>query len=221
MPNPSCRVGRLAAALTKMVRAPCNTRQVAPVRWCLGVVALAFALSCPAQGTPPVSFVDASNVCVAVYLKTDPLPVAIVRAGAIHEDYQRRGFFRIGVLPMLALERLTLEVRDPEHLSGVLTNATAFLARKGEARKAVEGRDFALSFTCKPDGRVTARSVRLEGREAWSLAQGTVDMPPSKPVNFRRATLTISGPQGGDLLCETSNGPVRISLHSSLSNHKP
>ena len=194
---------------------------ICPARWCLRVVALAFALSCPAQDTLPVSFVDASNVCVAVYLKSERLPAAIVRARAIHEDYQRRGFFRIGVLPMLALEGLTLEVREAEHLSGVLTNATAFLARKGEARKAVEGRDFTLSFSSKPDGRVTARSVRLEGREAWSLAQGTVDMPPGKPVNFRQATLTISGPHAGALLCETSNGPVRICLHPLLSNHNP
>jgi hypothetical protein len=184
-------------------------------------VALASALSCPAQGPLPVSFVDASNVCVAVYLKSDPSPVAIVRAAVIHEDYQRRGFFRIGVLPMLALEHLTLEVRDPKHLSRVLTNATAFLARKGEARKAVEGRNFALSFRSKPDGWVTARSVRLEGRDAWSLAQGTVDMPLGKPVNFRQATLTISGPQAGDLFCDTTNGPVRIYLHSLLSDHKP
>jgi hypothetical protein len=182
---------------------------------------LAFALSCPAQDTLPLRFVDASNVCVAVYLKSEPSPVAIVRTRAIHEDYQRRGFFRIGVLPMLALERLTLEVRDPEHLSGVLTNATALLGRKGEARKAVEGRDFALSFSSKPDGLVTARSVRLEGRDAWSLAQGAVDMPPGKPVNFRQATLTISGPQAGDLLCDTTNGPVRICLHPLLYNHKP
>jgi hypothetical protein len=195
--------------------------QAALAQWPLRAVALAFALSCPAQDTPSVSFIDASNVCVAVYLKSELLPVATVRAGAIHKDYQRRGFFRIGVLPMLALEGLTLEVRDPEHLSGVLTNATAFLARKGEASKAVEGRDFVLSFSSKPDGRVTARSVRLEGREAWSLAQGTVEMPPGQPVNFRQATLTISSPQAGDLLCETTNGPLRFCLHSLPSNRKP
>ena len=196
---------------------------ICPTPWRLRVVALAFAfgISCPGQDTLPVSFIDASNVCVAVYLKSELSPVAIVRARVIHGDYQRRGFFRIGVLPMLALERLTLRCVTQSTWSGVLTNATAFLARKGEARKAVEGRDFALSFTSKPDGRVTARSVRLEGREAWSLAEGRVDMPPGKPVNFRQATLTISGPRAGDLLCETTNGPVRICLCSLLSSHKP
>jgi hypothetical protein len=154
-------------------------------------------------------------------MKSELLPVIIVHAAAIHEDYQRRGFFRIGVLPMLALESLTLEVRDPEHLSGALTNATAFLARKGGARKALEGRDFTLSFSTRSHGRVTAHSVRLEGRDAWSLAQGTVDMPPAEPVSFRQATLTISGPQAGDLLCETTSGPVRISLKSLLSTRNP
>jgi len=47
-----------------------------------------------------------------VYLKSESLPVAVFRANRIYHDHQRKGFFRIGGLPLLVLEGLSLELRD-------------------------------------------------------------------------------------------------------------
>jgi hypothetical protein len=73
-------------------------------------VGLALDLSSPAEDAPSVTFVGASNVCMAVSSKSVSSPVAIVRARSIRKDYQRKGAFRIGVMPTLAVEAFRFEV---------------------------------------------------------------------------------------------------------------
>lgn len=184
------------------------------------VLALACVRSGLAQGLSFDSRFQAKKAVVALYGESDLEPVAVFRAERIFSDYQRRGFFRIGALPLLVFDGLSIELHDPAQVSKALATLGARFDAQGDARKAVEGRDFCLSFASEKDGRLRARRVRLESATAWHLQEGTVLQAGAAPMPFRQGTLTITGPQAGQLTCETTNGTVRIQLLSLLSNAK-
>lgn len=141
-------------------------------------------------------------------------PLAIVRADRIYGDYQRRGFFRIGVLPMLVLEGLSLELCDPTQVLAVLSRAGAHFESRSKARRAIEGRNFILSIAGQTNEVIRAQIVRLENGTDWLFQEGIVDQPGAAPISFRRATLRIAGPKAGELSCQMTNGTVRVHLLS-------
>ena len=154
-----------------------------------------------------------------VYQKFGTEPVAVCRAERVFSDYQRRGFFRIGVLPLLVFDGLQIEVRDPARVSSILSSVSGRFASKGQIKKAVEGRDFTLRFASESSGRLRARRVRLERGTEWHLQDGTVDQLGGEAVSFSRATLTVTGANAGEVVCETTNGAVRFRL-GSLAGRK-
>ena len=164
---------------------------------------------------------EAKKLTLAVYGEAELQPVAILQAERVFNDYQRRGFFRIGVLPMLVFEGLKLEIPDPDRLSSALTNVSKKLIFKANTKKAVEGRDFLLSCGLAKAGWLRARRVRLENSQGWELQEGTFSDGDSAPVAFSRATLVATGPQAGEVTCATASGVVRIHLCSLFSGKSP
>jgi hypothetical protein len=184
------------------------------------LLALACVRSGLAQVLPFDSRLQSKKVVVVLYGDSELEPVAVFRAERIFSDYQRRGFFRIGALPLLVFDGLSIELHDPAQVSKALATLGARFDTRGDARKAIEGRDFCLSFASEKEGRLRARRVRLETATAWHLQEGTVHQAGASPMPFRQGTLTITGPQAGQLTCETTNGTVRIHVLSLLSNRK-
>jgi hypothetical protein len=156
----------------------------------------------------------ATKALIAIYPDVGLRPIAIIRADQIYGDYQRRGFFRIGVLPMLVLDGLSLEICDTNQLSAALIRAGTHFDCKGKASSAVEGRNFSLSFSGQTNGAVHAQTVRLASGTEWLLQDGTVDQPAAASISFRRASLAVAGPKAGELTYEATNGVVRIHLLS-------
>ena len=154
----------------------------------------------------------ASGVVLAIYPEIGLQPLAILRADQLYEDYQRRGFFRIGALPMLVAEGLSVELCDTNQLSAALTQASTRFGVKAKKFKAVEGRGFSLSFSGQLKGVVHARTARLESSTEWRLQEGTVEQPGSAAIAFRRATLAVAGPKAGELTYETATGPTSVHL---------
>ena len=148
-----------------------------------------------------------------------PTPVAVIRVNQIYLDYQKRGFFRIGVLPLLVLDGFCLELRDPTRIAAALTNASAQFHLKGRNASALEGRDFSISFASLGGGSVRARLVRLETGSEWRLSHGTVEKPGMPPVPFSQASLKMAGLEVGKLSCDTTNGPFSINLLSLLNQN--
>jgi hypothetical protein len=69
-----------------------------------------------AQGLFLDSRAQVKNALVAVYVDPGPEPMAWIRAARIFGDYQSRGFFRIGALPLLVIDKFAIELRDPERI---------------------------------------------------------------------------------------------------------
>jgi len=232
-------------------------------------------LSITAQTRLIDSRTQIKNAIIPICLDADAKLVAVVRTRHIFSDYQRRGFFRIGVLPLLVIDGLEVEIREPSQATAALGAVHSRIVFKEFARKAVEGRNFRLSFgsgepfvqtgshtnglrpypvdalgdvltprpgptaiELKESGRglphsrtlargseaprngvggacvLRAETVRLENSDQWRLQDGVVHAAGAEPVNFRYATLQISGPKAGEISCETTNGVVHLNCLS-------
>jgi hypothetical protein len=174
----------------------------------------------PAQGFHLNSKGDVKGLQLAIGQEPGVEPAAFCRVDKVFGDFQTRGFFRIGVLPLLVLDGLRIEIHDLDRLSPALIETREYFS-KSISRKAIEGRNFTLSFAAEKSGRVRSHRVRLESRTAWELEQGSLERPGLPGLAFSRATLTVCGPQAGELLCETTNGPVRLHVRSLLPAGKP
>jgi hypothetical protein len=188
-----------------------------------GVIALFSATSGSAQSLSFDSGLRAKGAVIAVHLGWETEPAAVLRAERVFSDYQTRGFFRIGALPLLVMEKLRIELHDTARLSTVLASVSERFATRGNAWKAIEGRDFCLSFCSPKDGQVRARRIRLESGGAWALLDGALEAPEAAPIPFSRAALTITGPRAGELVCETPSGTIQVHLLSLTTStiHKP
>ena len=156
---------------------------------------------------------------MTLYSDHDLQPIVILRAKAIFADYQRKGFFRIGVLPLLVFEGFNVEVCDAQRFSGALTNTISSFMVKGESAKAVEARNFSLTLRGQSGQGVTARLVRLVKGSEWQLQDGTIDQPGAASCFFHCATLIVAGPEAGQLIYATTNGLGHLNL-LSLTNAK-
>jgi hypothetical protein len=144
-------------------------------------------------------------------------PSAILRVGHIFSDYQRRGFFRIGVLPLLVIDGPVVEIRDPMKLSEVLSTVHCEIFFKDHLTKSAEARDFSVRFGSEGGFLLQARLVRLERSGQWRLHEGMVKRPGAPAIAFQKASLQITGREVGELRCETTNGVAHFNLLSSLS----
>lgn len=154
-----------------------------------------------------------------IFLEDGSKPVAIVRVGQIHTDCQTRGFFSIGVLPMLVLDGLSFELCDQAQLSAALGGASANFGSMGrQAAKVVEGRDFSLFLPGQKHCVLHVQVARLESGTQWSLQEGTLYQPGASAIFFGRAVLAIAGPKAGELTYDTPHGPAQIRLLSLVTN---
>jgi len=160
------------------------------------------------------------HLVVPIYLRYEPEPTAVLRADRIYSDYQRKGFFRIGALPLLVIEGLKVELRDPARLSPALAKASTHLAVSKESRKAVEARGFLLTFPFKETAQVCARSARIESGDAWQLTEGSLEGIGPAALRFSSASLTVRGPDAGRLSCDTTNGTITFNLPALLATQQ-
>lgn len=179
----------------------------------LSVMPLGHAQTWPFD--PPT---EISKVVVPVYEKLNPEPVAVFRAERFIGDYQTRGFFRIGALPLTVAEDLTIELKDAFRVSTALNVLGARFAPDGTSGRGIEGRNFSLAFSGQKQGTLRARSVRLERPAEWTMEDGVVNMPNSAPVYFQRGTLTVQGQQTGMLTCQTTNGVFQVHVLALNAN---
>ena len=153
-----------------------------------------------------------------VVLERDLSPVAVIRTEAVRTDYQRKGFFRIGVLPMVVLEGMNVELCDPSRLLTSLTNVNARLTVRGSGRRAIECKGFSLSLPGLAEPVLRAKRVRIENGSQWRLDEGLASGPEGDALVFRSAILKVAGPETGLLVCNTTNGVVQRQLLSP-ANH--
>lgn len=129
---------------------------------------------------------------------------AVVRVDRTFVDYQRRGFFRIGMFPVAVLDGVTVEARDTGNPLASLETIRHWTKMKPSRH--LELRRFKFIFS--PTNHVEAGLVRGVGGDDWELLNGVRYFANGNEILAPRASLQMAGARRGELTLETSTGTI-------------
>ena len=177
-----------------------------------------FSLDVNSQFMPGLVRQDtiASNVVCTVYDPGDVNPCLRVQAGECFTDYQRKGFFRIGALPVGVLQDLKIRVIQ----SGPVTNRLARLGDwlSAQAAQRLEFRGLEIQVAtgdCSNTLECGSGRIRRDGR--WELTTKVRFYSATNLWEAERGVLQVAGQDGGSLAL-LGNPP---SIHHLFSPSAP
>jgi hypothetical protein len=138
---------------------------------------------------------------------------AIVRVDRVFMDYQHKGFFRIGLLPIGVLDGVTFESKDTADPLASLACLQHWLATKTGQRIEMRRAKFLLS----PNYRVEAGLAKCVAADHWDLLKGVRLVTSAGEIRASRATLELTGPRSGQVILETSPRSTNTFLASALA----
>ena len=140
------------------------------------------------------------GIAYPVYAAEASVPIAVVRVQSTRTEYQRRGFLRIGALPMLVAEQVRVEVRDPRATVAQLSGLPEWLRAPGKGR-AGEVRDFQMFDPAEPARPwLSADRVRFAPNGQWEMTGVVVRGPGMASQPFGYALLQVTGERAGQVL---------------------
>jgi hypothetical protein len=137
---------------------------------------------------------------------------AIVRVDRAYMDYQHKGFFRIGLLPIGVLDGVTFEAQDKADPLASLACVRRWLTTKTGQR--IEMRR--VKFLFSPTTRVEAGLARCVAEDHWDLLSGVRFFSGAGEIRASRATLEMTGPRSGQVILETTPRSTNTLLASAL-----
>lgn len=143
----------------------------------------------------------ADGVVVPFYDVMDQTPSMVLRADAIYTDYERKGFFRIGVLPLGVMEGVTFELRRPTSLTNSLANMRRWVG--AQAAKRFEFRKVNFLVFEGGTNHLESGRARFSSDGSWELLDGVRFHSGTNQVAAPRATLQIAGEHTGQFVMTT------------------
>jgi hypothetical protein len=145
--------------------------------------------------------VDARQLRLPLYSESQGAPIAILRVELATTEFERRGFFRVGLFPRAIFTGVALELESQDHLSESLRGLAGLLerTRKGQPW---ELRLVRVTFRNSTAGDLALGRITQDGASAWrfeSLSQAQADGPPRTVTSGRLlagAGLQLETPQG-------------------------
>lgn len=128
-----------------------------------------------------------------------------IRVQRIHTDYERRGFLKIGVLPLKVLAGTTVTIQDSLTASNTLAELHHWLGPSAARR--VELRDVRLLGRFSPWLRtVEAGRGRFLSDGTLELSRGVRYVSGTNEVRGSRGRLKVTGPDCGELTIDGAAG---------------
>jgi hypothetical protein len=121
----------------------------------------------------------------------------VVRVERAYLDYERKGFFHIGILPVGALEGVTIEVRDSRSAGDAFQQIQRWLGAGGGRRVELRQVKFLFSTNSLEAGKVECRAG-----DRWELLHGVRLVSGGNETRAQRATLQVSGRDAGQVALE-------------------
>jgi hypothetical protein len=171
----------------------------------------------PARGQAVVDWMQAArgaqHLVIPRYSEPDKTLYALISVDKVYTEYEKRGFFRIGALPVAVLEGITYEVRDPAPAAKNLARLRSWLG--GEAGKHVELRR--VKFVASPTSRLEGGRLLFLDDNRWELADGVRLISGTNEFRAGSATLQVAGAQAGEVVLRTTPPTTNIFLFGNLS----
>ena len=146
---------------------------------------------------------------------------AILRVQRVYTDYETKGFFRIGVLPIEVMQGVTLEVRQPYDVAAALADLHQWLGAK--TAKRLELRDFSvvLPGSRESTNRLEAARVRILNTGRWELLETVTYSAGANRVIASHGSLQVTGPNTGFVTLQPGPAGAKNSENFSLLPKNP
>lgn len=171
------------------------------------------AVGAPAGDRPAPSYQKpkAKGLVVPYYHGQPPRLGVMFHVDRVFTDYQRKGFLRIGLLPFLVAEGVTVDVRDPAVMEESLGSLRKW-AETGDRKKLGELRGVRFTFPASLNRSLEAGKVRLADHGDWALENGVKLQLGEATVSTGSASLRVAGPDAGLLRWEQDGAAQAFNL---------
>jgi len=192
-----------------------------PVRFFVRMALCGLAVFCclPGRGQTVADLLqrgwNMQHAVIPVYTEPEKNLSALVHVDKAYTDYEKRGFFHIGALPVAVLEGVTFEARDPAPAAQNLARLASWLGV--DAGRHVELRR--VKFAASPVSSLEADRVVLAGRDQWELLGGVRLVSGANETRAEKATLQVAGANAGQLILQTTPPSTNTFLFSNPNSN--
>jgi hypothetical protein len=134
------------------------------------------------------------------YADQQLLPCAVLQADLIHVDYERKGFFRIGALPLLAVEGFQFEVRNPDLAATSFAKLQDWVMSQSHGTSRLELRQPVFVINALSTNRLECGRARAGRDGKWELLDGVSLCAGTSRVHVERAFLQMNGADAGRIM---------------------
>ena len=167
--------------------------------------------SAQAQDPALLQETELKGVVIPVRSGHRPSFAAVIRAERVFIDYRRKGFFRIGMLPIVVAEGVSLEFL--ERTNGVQTLARTASALERRVGKCYELRN--IRFQVDSTLRLQADRIRPKENGVWQFSGAVTLQSGTNQTRFSRGTLQTAGASAGLLSLSRGTESFDLTLFSS------
>lgn len=146
--------------------------------------------------------------------------IAQVHAAHIFTDYERRGFFRIGLLPIAVVENVQIQIQSAE----CLTNALFALHDWNQPAPGVrrlELRNVEIKLIGEKQPRLSAAGARVGQDGVLELSTVSVFNATGPQTSIPKAALQVAGSSAGWLRWNVDGHPQELFLFNAQSAKTP
>lgn len=164
---------------------------------------------------------NVEGMVIPIYTRPSPEPESILSVSNIHLDFQRKGFFKIGMMPVLVLDGVVLSLRNTNILSSNMTQLSHWIQQ--DKAKRFELRNFVLRNEYSKTNLLEAGLVRLLPDGSWQLANGVRAISGASLVEIPAANYRLQGNQADPGLLIAGSAQIRslFSFPQSSKNLNP
>jgi len=171
----------------------------------------------PARGQTVVDWMQtargAQHLTIPRYNEADKTLYAVISVDKVYTEYEKKGFFRIGALPVAVLEGVTYEVKDPALAAKNLARLRSWLG--GDTGNHLELRG--VKLVASPTSRLEGGRLLFLDNDRWQLAGGVRWISGAGEVRAGSATLRVAGAQAGELILQTTPPTTNTFLFGNIS----
>jgi hypothetical protein len=155
----------------------------------------------------------AQDLVIPRYSEPDKVLYAVIRVDKVYTEYQKKGFFHIGTLPVVVLEGVTYEVKDPAPAAANLARLRSWLG--GDTGRHLELRG--VKIVASQDSRLEAGRMLFLDNDRWQLTGGVRLVTGPSELRAESATFRVAGERAGELILQTAPPATNTFLFGNIS----
>jgi hypothetical protein len=188
-------------------------------------IGLIFAVATLLVSLPSLNAVElvgasANDVTSSEYNSKDLSLVAQVHAAHLFTDYERRGFFRIGLLPIPVAENVQIQIRSADCLTNALLGLH-FWNQPSVGVRRLELRNLEIKLFGEKQPRLSAATARVGQDGILELSTVSMLNATGQPLSIPKATLQAAGSSAGWLHWNFDGQPQDVFLFKPASDKTP